>query len=74
LTCGAWARSPTRAWRRGASAGTRRARAAGEVTGPELLATLSTYRESGEFGVMFGMNLVTVKTGPVRVGDALEIS
>ena len=46
----------------------------GEVTGPEPLATLSTYRESGEFGVMFGMNLVTVKTGPVRVGDALEIS
>jgi uncharacterized protein YcbX len=46
----------------------------GEVTGPEPLATLSTYRESGEFGVMFGMNLVTVKMGPVRVGDALEIS
>ena len=46
----------------------------GEVRGPEPLATLATYRESGEFGVMFGMNLVTVKTGPVRVGDALAIS
>lgn len=44
----------------------------GEVTGPEPLATLATYRESGEFGVMFGMNYVTVKAGEVRVGDAVE--
>ena len=31
----------------------------GEVVGPEPLATLSTYRESPEFGVMFGMNYVS---------------
>jgi uncharacterized protein YcbX len=48
--------------------------ATGEVKGPEPLATLATYRESSEFGVMFGVNLVTVKTGTVRVGDALEIA
>src|SRR5262249_25769224 len=29
----------------------------GEVTGPEPLATLSTFRQSAEFGAMFGMNL-----------------
>ena len=46
----------------------------GEVTGPEPLATLSTFRESPEFGVVFGMNLVTVKEGVVRVGDAVEIA
>lgn len=46
----------------------------GEVRGPEPLATLSTYRESKKFGTMFGMNLVTVKTGTVRVGDALTFS
>lgn len=45
----------------------------GEVTGPEPLATLATFRESAEFGVMFGMNLVTVKEGVVRVGDAVEV-
>ncbi|HEX7466707.1 MAG TPA: MOSC N-terminal beta barrel domain-containing protein, partial [Usitatibacter sp.] len=33
--------------------------ATGEVRGPEPLATLSEYRESSEFGTMFGMNLVT---------------
>lgn len=44
----------------------------GEVTGPEPLATLSTYRGSGEFGVMFGMNLVGVRPGVVRVGDSVE--
>ncbi len=48
--------------------------ATGEVKGPEPLATLSTYRESSEFGVMFGVNLVTLKTGTVHVGDALEIA
>ena len=48
--------------------------ATGEVKGPEPLATLSTFRDSKEFGVMFGMNLVTVKPGRVRVGDAVQIS
>ena len=47
--------------------------ATGEVKGPEPLATLSSFRESKEFGVMFGMNLVTVKPGRVRVGDKVEI-
>jgi hypothetical protein len=44
----------------------------GEVVGPEPLETLSTFRDSREFGVMFGMNLVTVKEGKVRVGDVVE--
>jgi hypothetical protein len=48
--------------------------ATGEVAGPEPLATLSTFRESSEFGVMFGMNLVTVREGRVRVGDAIELA
>jgi uncharacterized protein YcbX len=48
--------------------------ATGEVQGPEPLATLSTYRDSREFGVKFGMNFVTVRTGTVRVGDAVEIA
>ena len=43
----------------------------GEVRGPEPLATLSTYRTSDEFGVMFGMNFVTEREGLVRVGDAV---
>ncbi len=47
--------------------------ASGEVRGPEPLATLSTYRESAEFGIMFGMNLVTVKPGMIRVGDRVEV-
>ncbi len=46
----------------------------GEVTGPEPLATLSTFRESSEFGVMFGMNLVAVKPGVIRVGDCVEVA
>ena len=46
--------------------------ASGEVKGPEPLATLSTYRDSKEFGVMFGLNLVTVREGTIRVGDRLE--
>jgi uncharacterized protein YcbX len=41
----------------------------GELRGPEPLATLATYRTSDEFGVMFGMNFVTVAEGLVRVGD-----
>lgn len=46
--------------------------ATGEARGPEPLATLATYRESGEFGVMFGMNLVALRGGMVRVGDRVE--
>ena len=48
--------------------------ATGEVKGPEPLATLATYRDSPEFGVMFGMNLVTVRAGMVRVGDLLRLA
>jgi hypothetical protein len=46
--------------------------ATGEVMGPEPLATLATFRESAEFGVMFGMNLVSVQAGRVRVGDEVH--
>jgi hypothetical protein len=46
----------------------------GEVVGPEPLATLSTFRDSREFGVMFGMNLVTEQEGNLRVGDAVELA
>jgi uncharacterized protein len=46
----------------------------GEVRGPEPLATLSAYRGSREFGVMFGMNCVTVETGAVRVGDVVNVA
>lgn len=45
----------------------------GEVRGPEPLATLATYRSSDRFGVMFGLNLVTVQPGRVRVGDRLAV-
>jgi uncharacterized protein YcbX len=48
--------------------------ATGEVRGPEPLATLGEYRDSREFGVMFGMNLVTVRGGRVRVGDEVRIA
>ena len=44
----------------------------GDVRGPEPLATLATYRDSSEFGLMFGMNCVAVEPGAVRVGDRLE--
>jgi len=47
--------------------------ATGEVTGPEPLATLATYRDSSEFGTRFGMNFVTVAGGEIRVGDAVEV-
>jgi uncharacterized protein YcbX len=47
--------------------------ASGEVRGPEPLATLSTYRDS-PLGVRFGMNLVTLREGTIRVGDAVELS
>jgi len=43
----------------------------GEVRGPEPLQTLASYRDSTRFGQMFGMNLVTVKTGRIAVGDAV---
>jgi uncharacterized protein YcbX len=45
--------------------------ATGEVRGPEPLATLSTFRDSA-FGVRFGMNLVAIGTGTLRIGDRLE--
>lgn len=45
----------------------------GEVMGPEPLATLASYRAHPEFGSMFGMNWVVVKTGTIRVGDAVEV-
>jgi uncharacterized protein YcbX len=44
----------------------------GEIAGPEPLATLATYRDSAEFGVMFGMNCVSLAPGALRVGDAVE--
>jgi uncharacterized protein YcbX len=44
----------------------------GHVRGPEPLATLATYRDSHRFGVMFGMNMVTVRGGRVRVGDSID--
>lgn len=46
----------------------------GEVTGPEPLETLGTFRASEEFGARFGMNFVTVKPGNVRVGDRVELA
>ena len=48
--------------------------ATGEVRGPEPLATLSSYRDSAEFGVMFGMNCVTVVPGDIRVGQEIALS
>ena len=45
----------------------------GEVMGPEPLATLSSYRESPEFGIMFGMNCVSITAGDVKIGDAISI-
>jgi len=45
----------------------------GEVRGPEPLATLATYREHPEFGIMFGMNWVVELAGVMRVGDAVTV-
>jgi uncharacterized protein YcbX len=45
--------------------------ATGEVTGPEPLATLGTFRSHPEFGACFGVNFVTVQAGAVRVGDTV---
>jgi uncharacterized protein len=47
--------------------------ASGEVRGVEPLRTLSTFRES-PFGVRFGMNLVPVTLGTLRVGDTLMLA
>ena len=47
--------------------------ATGEVRGPEPLATLATFRDS-EFGVRFGMNLVALGSGTLRVGDPVEFT
>jgi uncharacterized protein YcbX len=44
----------------------------GEVMGPEPLLTLASYRDSNEFGQMFGMNMVSVREGTVRVGDDVQ--
>lgn len=46
--------------------------ATGEVRGPEPLLTLGSYRNSSEFGIMFGMNFVALETGSLRVGDRVE--
>ena len=46
----------------------------GEVKGPEPLATLSSFRNSKELGPMFGMNLVTIRPGAVRVGQHVEVT
>jgi uncharacterized protein len=45
----------------------------GEVTGPEPLATLSTFHADPKLGPCFGVNLVTVKPGTVRVGDTVQL-
>jgi uncharacterized protein YcbX len=47
--------------------------ATGEVRGPEPLRTLSTFRDS-EKGILFGVNLVPVKLGMIRVGDKVSVS
>ncbi len=45
----------------------------GVVRGPEPLQTLATYRDSAN-GVMFGMNLIPVKLGSVKVGDRVALA
>ena len=47
--------------------------ATGEVTGPEPLAILGAFRNSAEFGARFGMNMVPLAEGRVRVGDRVEM-
>ena len=44
--------------------------ATGEVRGPEPLKTLSTFR-GGDKGILFGVNLVPVKLGTVKLGDSV---
>lgn len=46
--------------------------ATGELRGPEPLATLASYRDGREYGILFGVNLVTVEPGEIRAGQALE--
>ena len=46
----------------------------GEVRGPEPLATLASFRNSPELGAMFGVNLVTLEPGAMRVGQPLEVT
>ncbi len=45
----------------------------GEVMGPEPLATLASYRQHAEFGIMFGINWFVLETGTIRVGDPVEV-
>ena len=45
----------------------------GVVRGPEPLRTLAAYRDSPN-GVMFGMNLIPVRLGTVRVGDVVTLA
>jgi uncharacterized protein len=47
--------------------------AAGVVMGPEPLKTLATYRDSPN-GMLFGMNLIPVRLGTVRVGDVVTLA
>lgn len=47
--------------------------ATGVVRGPEPLQTLATYRDSAN-GVRFGMNLIPLTLGTVRVGDVVTLS
>ncbi len=47
--------------------------ATGEVRGPDPLRTLATYRDTPD-GVKFGMNLIPVKLGTVRVGDTVHLA
>lgn len=47
--------------------------ATGERAGAEPLETLGEFRSSAEYGLMFGVNFVTVTTGTVRVGDRVEL-
>lgn len=46
----------------------------GEVRGPEPLATLSSFRSDPQLGPMFGTNLVTLRPGAIRVGQAVEVT
>ena len=48
--------------------------ATGTVTGPEPLATLSSFHADPKYGPCFGVNFVTVKPGIVRVGDRVEVA
>ncbi len=47
--------------------------AAGVVRGPEPLQTLATYRDSPK-GIMFGVNLIPVGGGSMRVGDTVVLA